>query len=729
MPITIKTGAMKYKKPNGEYDGFNAIAQESTDQQIASIQTAGAAQVNAVQTTGAAQVSAVQQKGAETLDSIPDDYTELAGDVSSLKSAIDPLRINIADPTSTPLNIYPSGTQWSAADFVYSLPVKVKPNTEYTVMQDGTASVSFRVSMGDNYPALNGACTILGGNDNSNPKHITTGANTQWLLVGYNNTRQSETYSPNTIMVAEGYVTEFIGRDKIQIPANSLSNDAMARITNDVLASVSRSGVIISEEYANNADVVISAESAATVVVSENENMLVLDYYETSPGTSKVTNGITYTVNSDGSITANGTATANADFLVRNSSAPQIPISHDYPVWFSFIDEPTTGIFAYSNGTSVADHGFGEIVNAASITSSLNLTTIFIRITAGTTVSNKVFYPMLSYGAVRKDFVPVKHGTVFSGVTAATFRGTDVKRVITATNTVTVTGALTNKRLSEIKKNKAIKYANMKKFRDAGIMSGAHRGLLTEAPENTIYAFRAAVNANIDYLESDIQITSDGVPVMFHDPTIDRVVTGHTGAISDYTWDQVKEFDVYTYFQTQYPDKWKSEFENARIMSLEEFLQFATGVKKPSILEIKSIPANNQTTLKQGVETVLDLIKKYNYQDSVIWSGSNTTYVHLYRVLTAFPESVVAYCPDSVELTEQRIRFALTYDTETDVCMISSNMITDSAMELCQSLDIPVMTYTVDTLEDALALNPYVKIAMCNSVNPVTLLNDYYMGT
>ena len=99
MPITIKTGAMKYKKPNGEYDGFNAIAQESTDQQIASIQTAGAAQVNAVQTTGAAQVSAVQQKGAETLDSIPDDYTELAGDVSSLKSAIPQSIDNAIAPT------------------------------------------------------------------------------------------------------------------------------------------------------------------------------------------------------------------------------------------------------------------------------------------------------------------------------------------------------------------------------------------------------------------------------------------------------------------------------------------------------------------------------------------------------------------------------------------------------------------------------------------------------
>lgn len=77
MPITIKTGTLKYKKSDGTYNGFNAIAQESTDQQLADIYAAGTA-----------EVGAVTAKGEEVLESIPEDYTELAGDVSELKSAL-----------------------------------------------------------------------------------------------------------------------------------------------------------------------------------------------------------------------------------------------------------------------------------------------------------------------------------------------------------------------------------------------------------------------------------------------------------------------------------------------------------------------------------------------------------------------------------------------------------------------------------------------------------------
>lgn len=78
MPITIKTGTLKYKKSDGTYNGFNAIAQESTDQQLADIHAAGTA-----------EVGAVTAKGEEVLESIPEDYTELSGDVDELKSQMD----------------------------------------------------------------------------------------------------------------------------------------------------------------------------------------------------------------------------------------------------------------------------------------------------------------------------------------------------------------------------------------------------------------------------------------------------------------------------------------------------------------------------------------------------------------------------------------------------------------------------------------------------------------
>jgi glycerophosphoryl diester phosphodiesterase len=67
----------------------------------------------------------------------------------------------------------------------------------------------------------------------------------------------------------------------------------------------------------------------------------------------------------------------------------------------------------------------------------------------------------------------------------------------------------------------------------------AHRGF-TRAPdgsaldENTIDAFQAALDAGADFLESDIQVTRDGVPVLFHDDDLSRVA-GYTAKVSELT--------------------------------------------------------------------------------------------------------------------------------------------------------------------------------------------------
>jgi glycerophosphoryl diester phosphodiesterase len=49
----------------------------------------------------------------------------------------------------------------------------------------------------------------------------------------------------------------------------------------------------------------------------------------------------------------------------------------------------------------------------------------------------------------------------------------------------------------------------------------AHRGLATAAPENTVAAFRAAVVAGADYIETDAHVTADGAAVLAHDPVIE----------------------------------------------------------------------------------------------------------------------------------------------------------------------------------------------------------------
>lgn len=77
---------------------------------------------------------------------------------------------------------------------------------------------------------------------------------------------------------------------------------------------------------------------------------------------------------------------------------------------------------------------------------------------------------------------------------------------------------------------------------DAPPIAMAHRGGSTFAPnlhrENTVHAFRQAVDMGYRYLETDVHATSDGRLVAFHDEVLDRV-TDTKGAIADLTWADV----------------------------------------------------------------------------------------------------------------------------------------------------------------------------------------------
>jgi glycerophosphoryl diester phosphodiesterase len=71
----------------------------------------------------------------------------------------------------------------------------------------------------------------------------------------------------------------------------------------------------------------------------------------------------------------------------------------------------------------------------------------------------------------------------------------------------------------------------------------AHRGASALAPENTIEAFRLAVEAGAGGLELDVHMTRDGHIVVIHDATVDRTTSG-TGAVSEMTLDELRRLDA-----------------------------------------------------------------------------------------------------------------------------------------------------------------------------------------
>lgn len=121
----------------------------------------------------------------------------------------------------------------------------------------------------------------------------------------------------------------------------------------------------------------------------------------------------------------------------------------------------------------------------------------------------------------------------------------------------------------------------------------AHRGLSSKYPENTLIAYEAALQLNIDYLEIDIHKTADDKLVVIHDDSVDRTSNG-TGKIKDYTMEQLQQLDY---------GLWKGEsFRGQTILEFKDVLKLVKQYSKKLLIEIKKpeqYPGIEQLLLKQ----------------------------------------------------------------------------------------------------------------------------------
>lgn len=131
----------------------------------------------------------------------------------------------------------------------------------------------------------------------------------------------------------------------------------------------------------------------------------------------------------------------------------------------------------------------------------------------------------------------------------------------------------------------------MKKF-----INYAHRGASEYCPENTLLSFYTGIFMGANGIETDVQISKDGAPVLFHDDTLDRV-TDKKGKLCDYTLEELKSFWVK-----------KNDFRD-RIITLEEFFERFKDFDLTFAIELKGD--------KTAIPTA-NLIKKYGVQDKVI---------------------------------------------------------------------------------------------------------------
>jgi glycerophosphoryl diester phosphodiesterase len=93
----------------------------------------------------------------------------------------------------------------------------------------------------------------------------------------------------------------------------------------------------------------------------------------------------------------------------------------------------------------------------------------------------------------------------------------------------------------------------------------AHRGSRRRAPENTLPAFELALDEGADGIELDVRLSADGVPILLHDPTLDRTTSGR-GPVAAVTLDALRRLDAGAWLGASH--------RGARIPTLAEALDF-----------------------------------------------------------------------------------------------------------------------------------------------------------
>lgn len=250
---------------------------------------------------------------------------------------------------------------------------------------------------------------------------------------------------------------------------------------------------------------------------------------------------------------------------------------------------------------------------------------------------------------------------------------------------------------------------------DANVLSVNHRGYSTDAPENTLPAYILSKKKGFNYVETDVSFTSDGVPMLLHDSTIDRTSNG-SGSLSQMTYSQVRQYDF---------GSWKSsEYAGTVIPTLAEFLALCKAIMLHPYIELKSNGAYTEAQIRQ----IVDMVATYGLKGKVSYISFNATYLGYVRdyddearlglLKSTYASGDVATCT-GLKTAKNKVFYDVGY---------YNDAITQAVCDSFMAENIPVEAWTVNSAETILSLNKYVSGITSDSLIAGKVLYENAIG-
>ena len=215
----------------------------------------------------------------------------------------------------------------------------------------------------------------------------------------------------------------------------------------------------------------------------------------------------------------------------------------------------------------------------------------------------------------------------------------------------------------------------------ASFIKIAHRGSSGSYPENTRVAFEKAIEARVDMIEMDCQLSKDGHVVVFHDERLGRTA-GAKGLVKGKSLKQLKKLEVGGWF--------KKSFKDGKILTLEEVMEIVTG-KVDLNLDIKYIPHGSL-----GIEIkILFILSHYDYLERSILSSFDYRLLRRVRELAPDARIGVLYGQGGKENPFQTARNLRAHSIQ-----VQKELVTPDLLEKSRQFGLNTFVWTVNEVAE-----------------------------
>ena len=237
-----------------------------------------------------------------------------------------------------------------------------------------------------------------------------------------------------------------------------------------------------------------------------------------------------------------------------------------------------------------------------------------------------------------------------------------------------------------------------------------HRGVKDLCPENTLESITKAFEIGLNFVEIDVKISRDKVPILLHDNTLDRTTNG-SGLAVNYDYENIKKLDAGKYFY--------KENTNIFVPKLEDILRLCANKNGNLNIELKP----NKHFEKENTYQIYKLTKNIKQIDIFF---SSFDIISILEISKLYPQSVRSFLLDDFKEYNIDDLISISINNDLKICGLNINLITADIIKKIKETNMAITVYSDKNINLSSANNIFsIGVDSIFVDNPLDLLGKF----